>query len=71
MHLVSGGSRGEVDGYIGYYEPYATSHQALDHDEAFQDEVRNAAITLARCGPAQRSGKLIEAGADLHEPRPK
>ena len=32
-----------IDRYVGYYEPYATSHQALDRDQGFQEEVRNAA----------------------------
>jgi multimeric flavodoxin WrbA len=71
MHLLSAGSRAELDGYIGYYEPYATSHGALDDDRDFQQEVRNAAITLRDAVIAQRSGKLVEAGARLREPRPK
>jgi multimeric flavodoxin WrbA len=71
MHLQSAGARAEVDGYVGYYEPYATSHQALDRDEAFQQEVRDAATTLVEAVAARRSGQLIEAGADLKEPRPK
>ena len=71
MQLASAGARGEVDGYIGYYEPYATSHQALDQDEGFQQEVRNAAITLRDAVIAQRDGKMVEAGAQLPDPRPK
>ena len=71
MHLVSAGARAEVDGYVGYYEPYATSHEALDKDDDYQQEVRNAAITLRDAVLAQRSGKLVEAGANLREPRPK
>src|SRR5438034_2284664 len=43
MSLISAGGKAEIDGYIGYMEPYATSHQALDEDEAFQAEVRNVA----------------------------
>src|SRR4051812_13996309 len=46
MHLISAGGKAELDRYVGYYEPYATSHQALDRDEAFQQEVRDAALTL-------------------------
>ena len=46
MHLISAGGLAETDGYIGYMEPYATSHQALDEDWAFQEEVRNAARAL-------------------------
>jgi multimeric flavodoxin WrbA len=71
MHLISAGSKAEVDAYVGYFEPYATSHQALDRDDAFQEEVRQAALVLAEAVQAKRDGKLIEAGARLHEPRPK
>jgi hypothetical protein len=71
MHLVSAGARAEVDGYAGYYEPYATSHQELDDDTPFQQEVRNAAVTLREAVLVQRSGQLVEAGAALRDPRPK
>jgi multimeric flavodoxin WrbA len=71
MHLVPAGRPAEVDGYIGYYEPYATSHRALDRDAAFQQEVRNAATALAEAVKAQRAGKLAEPGERLKEPRPK
>ena len=44
----------EADAYVGYMEPYATSHEALDEDRAFQQEVVNAAqalgVRLARLG---------------------
>src|SRR6267142_5157908 len=36
MSLISAGGMSEADGYVGYMEPYATSHQALDDDEDFQ-----------------------------------
>src|SRR5436190_19048049 len=71
VHLISAGSKAEVDAYVGYFEPYATSHQALDRDDAFQEEVRQAALVLAEAVQAKRSGKYIEAGARLQEPRPK
>ena len=71
MHLVPAGTRAEVDGYVGYYEPYATSHAALDQDIDFQEEVRNAARTLCEAVLADRRGKLVEAGRGLREPRPK
>jgi multimeric flavodoxin WrbA len=71
MHLIAAGANAAVDRYIGYYEPYATSHEALDGDPAFQDEVRNAARTLVEAVTARRAGRLIEAGATLKDPRPK
>jgi hypothetical protein len=69
--MISAGAKAELDGYVGYYEPYATGHQALDRDQAYQAEVRNAAITLREAVTAQRAGKLVAAGQGLPEPRPK
>jgi multimeric flavodoxin WrbA len=71
MHMVVAGSNAEVDGYIGYFEPYATSHEALDRDLAFQAEVKNAALTLVEAVEAKRTGRWVEPGGRLKEPRPK
>jgi hypothetical protein len=69
--MVVAGSNAEVDGYIGYFEPYATSHEALDRDLAFQAEVKNAALTLVEAVEAKRTGRWVEPGSRLKEPRPK
>jgi multimeric flavodoxin WrbA len=69
MHMIPTGS--ELDAYIGYFEPYATSHAALDKDEAFQAELRNTALTLRAAVAAKRAGKLVDPGQNLKEPRPK
>jgi len=69
--LIAAGSKAELDAYVGYFEPYATSHQALDKDTAFQQEVRNAALTLVDAVEAKRQGRMVEAGSRLQEPRPK
>lgn len=61
----------ELDRYIGYWKPYATSHAELDADEAVQEEVRNAARALLEGVEAVRSGKQIEPGARLKAPRDK
>jgi multimeric flavodoxin WrbA len=71
MHLVPAGVPAELDRYIGYWEPYATSHDALDKDEAIQEEVRNAARTLVEAVQARRSGHLVSAGEDLPRTRQK
>ncbi|MFL5157903.1 MAG: NADPH-dependent FMN reductase, partial [Microvirga sp.] len=71
MELVPAGSAAEFDRYIGYWKPYATSHEELDRDEAVQDEVRNAAWTLLEAVKAKRAGALVTAGENLHEPRHK
>jgi multimeric flavodoxin WrbA len=71
MHLVPAGVPAELDRYIGYWEPYATSHEALDKDEAIQEEVRNAARTLLEAVREKRAGKLVSAGNDLEQVRQK
>ena len=70
MELVSAGAMALLDRYIGYYEPYATSHEALDKDEAFMDETRNAARTLLEAVMEMRSGRR-EPGSTLEPPRKK
>ena len=60
-----------LDRMVGYYEPYATSHVALDRDEAFQEEVRHVALALHRRTVEVRGGRCARADADLEEPRPK
>jgi multimeric flavodoxin WrbA len=71
MHLRPAGLTAELDRYIGYWKPYATSHDELDADESIQEEVRNAARTLLEAVKAKRSGLLVAAGNELREPRQK
>ncbi|MCC8981460.1 flavodoxin family protein [Bradyrhizobium acaciae] len=71
MCLISSGRAGEVDGYLGYMEPYATSHRALDKDTAFQQEVVNAAKALGNAVKLARAGKLENPGAGIDDPNPK
>ena len=60
-----------LDRYIGYYTPYATSHDALDRDEGVQEEVRNVARALAAAVGQLRAGRLARPGEPLKAPRPK
>jgi hypothetical protein len=71
MGLISAGPMAELDRYLGYYEPYATSHEALDRDRALQEETRNAGRALVRAVKLLRRGRLAEPDARLHEVRPK
>ena len=71
LELISAGTLAEKDGYIGYEEPYATSHQELDEDDAFQQDVRTAAIVLARAIKLQAGGRLQMADAGLKPARRK
>lgn len=71
MALTSAGRLAETDGYIGYMKPYATSHEALDRDEAFQQETLNVARTLGRAVKLHRAGKLENPATGLIDPEPK
>jgi multimeric flavodoxin WrbA len=71
MRLVPADYGATIDRYIGYYEPYATSHAALDSDRAVQSEVRDAALALVEAVRDYRSGKLPAEGARDDGPRPK
>ena len=71
MGLCPAGPKAELDRYIGYWEPYASNHEALDKDRAMQGEVRNAAKTLLEALKAQRRGEFTVAGQDLKAPREK
>jgi multimeric flavodoxin WrbA len=70
MHLIPAAPSALLDRYVGYFEPYATSHAALDADEAFQEEVRNAARALVASVRRIRTGEK-SADASLSAPRPK
>jgi multimeric flavodoxin WrbA len=71
MRLKPAGIAAELDRYIGYWKPYATSHDDLDADTAIQEEVRIVARTLIAGIAAQRSGQLVEAAPSLPSPRQK
>jgi multimeric flavodoxin WrbA len=71
MHLVPAGHAAQLDRYIGYYEPYATSHDALDRAHDFLEETRHAARSLVEAVKLMRRGKLPQPDARLKEPRPK
>jgi len=71
MDLVEASGTASIDRYIGYYEPYATSHDALDKDEAIQEEVRNAARALVNTIELMRAGEFERPDAELKSPRPK
>ncbi len=71
MGLVDAGSQARLDRFIGYYEPYATSHDTLDADEALHVEVKNAAHAVVTAVQQLREGKLRQPDARLSRPRPK
>jgi len=71
MGLIEAGSLSQVDRYIGYFEPYYTSHETLDADTAVQQEARNAARAVIAAVTELRAGRLSRPDAALSPPRPK
>jgi len=71
MGLVDAGAMARLDRFIGYYEPYATSHEALDHDAGVQADVRNVARAVVRAVGDLRAGRLARPDHGLRAPRPK
>jgi len=71
MGLTGAGHLAEIARYVGYYESYATSHQAPDTGHAFQEETRNAARILIDTVKRLRRRELVEPGRRITEPRPK
>jgi hypothetical protein len=61
----------QLGAYIGYMKPYATSHDDLDGDAGYQEEVRNAARSLVQAVKLMRSGELKQPDEGLRPPRPK
>jgi len=71
MGLIDAGSGAKLDRYIGYYEPYYNSHDALDKDKAVQQEVRNVAAAVVRAVTELRAGRLSQPDKGIKPPRPK
>ncbi|MBC7610219.1 MAG: flavodoxin family protein [Polaromonas sp.] len=71
MGLIDAGTQAKLDRFIGYYEPYANSHDTLDADKAVQTEVRNVASAVATAVKALRAGKLLAPDKKQKRPRPK
>jgi hypothetical protein len=69
--LVEAGHLSQVSRLVGYMEPYATSHEELDRDTAFQEETRIAARALVQAVKLQRRGELKRPDAGLQPARQK
>ena len=69
--FIDAGFHARLDRYIGYYEPYATSHEALDRDKDVQEEARMVGRAVANAVRELRAGTLSAPDAKLERPRPK
>ena len=71
MGLIDAGASAKLDRYIGYFEPYFNSHEALDRDQAVQDEVRNVARSVVAAVAELRAGWLSQPDKANKPLRPK
>jgi len=71
MGFIDAGAAARLDRFIGYYEPYANSHEALDQDEPLQEEVRNVARAVSKAVEELRAGRLLAVQPKLSRPRAK
>jgi hypothetical protein len=69
--LIDAGPQARLDRYVGYYEPYATSHEVLDGDQPLQEEARNVGRAVAHTVQELRAGRLQQVRPKLERPRPK
>jgi len=67
MGLIPAGKHGQLDRYVGYLEPYATSHDSFDADMAAQEDVKTAARSLLQAVKLLRAGKLPQPDAGLKD----
>jgi multimeric flavodoxin WrbA len=71
MGLIDAGFKSRLDRFIGYYEPYATSHDTLDEDTDVQEEVRNVARAVAEAVGEPRAGRLSQPDKQVKPARVK
>jgi hypothetical protein len=69
--MIQAGASALLDTLIGYWEPYATSHDKLDAQPETFVQVENAAKSLVNMVRAMRSGAYKAPDAGLRNPRQK
>ncbi|MGE0151714.1 MAG: flavodoxin family protein [Reyranellaceae bacterium] len=71
MGLRRAGPQSQLDRYIGYFKPYATSHDSLDADQPIFGEVRNIARAVLNAATRIRQGGLTPPDEELEPVRMK
>jgi multimeric flavodoxin WrbA len=69
--MIQAGPQAVLDTWIGWYKPYATSHEDLDADPDTFTQVGNAALSLTAMVKQIRSGEYKASDAGLRRPREK
>ena len=71
LGMIQAGASGIADTFIGYYKPYATSHEELDQDTMAVGLVKNAAMSLSQMVSLIRTGRYEAPDRDLDSVREK
>ncbi|HSE43044.1 MAG TPA: flavodoxin family protein [Acidobacteriota bacterium] len=71
MELIPASPHAGLGRYVGYYKPYATSHDDFERDQDFQTEVKNRTLSLVYMVRQIREGKYQRSDKDLKDPRQK
>ncbi len=71
MELIQASPAATVGAYVGYYRPYATSHDDLDKDPELFEEVRIASLSLCEMVRQIRAGTYRPPDRKLRAPRQK
>jgi multimeric flavodoxin WrbA len=71
LGMIQAGPVAALDTWIGWYQPYATSHQDLDADPDLFTQVTHAALSLANMVGQIRGGHYLAPNAGLHNPKEK
>lgn len=71
MDLIPAGKGGVAASYIGYYEPYAKSHEALDKNKDFWIEAESAAKSLVNQVRFIREAQYMDPDKNLNHPMQK
>lgn len=69
--MMQAGPAAALDTWIGWYKPYATSHEDLDADTDLFTQIEHAALSLATMTRRIRTGAYESPSAGLHPPREK
>jgi hypothetical protein len=57
MGTIDAGAQAKLARFIGYFESYALSHEVLERDTDFQEEVRNVARAVGHAIGELRAGR--------------
>lgn len=71
LGMVQAGPLAALDTWIGWYKPYATSHEDLDKDQDLFEQVAQAALSLSNMVTQLRSGTYQPPNEGLHSPKEK